>query len=163
MVCGDCVQKLALRLVKNHKLDLIHALTLAQKGMERREKRVGPGVEGKDDYTQNCVGSTPSHPELCGTQSCMIWANRFCRSASDCSGTCVCPDPLENSHQVSSTCSCEDCCGDYPIGTCPEGCNCKCTGSCGYDCDPPYTWDPVLEECVLAAKKPFGDGLVFAE
>lgn len=65
MVCGDCVVKLALRLVRHHKtLDLIRALELAEKGVERVEKR-GKTVTKEEekrlgfdpDYSQSCVSS----------------------------------------------------------------------------------------------------------
>lgn len=161
MVCGGCVQKLAARLVENHKLDWIHALTLAYKGMERVSHRVKKGVEGKDDYTQDCVGSTPSHPQYCGSQTCRFREPVYCMPASYCTGTCTCPDPSDpHSHQVRDGCSCDDCCVNYGLA-CPEGCACLCNGTCGYDCDDGYVWDPVLEECVLSAKKPVGDGLTF--
>ncbi|GAI94470.1 unnamed protein product, partial [marine sediment metagenome] len=41
MVCGDCVLKLALRLVRNHKIDWIDALVRAEKGVERYELNGG--------------------------------------------------------------------------------------------------------------------------
>lgn len=154
MVCGSCVRNLALKLVTHHKnLDLIKALELAEKGVERvGARKIQPGIYGKDDYTQNCIGSTPGHPQYCGTQTCALL--RFCRSTSECTGTCDCPEALVNSHVVTDGCVCGSCCQNYPAGACPEGCSCLCTGTCGYDCDAGYEWDG--EACVsIVVVKPF--------
>lgn len=151
-VCGSCVHTLALKLLShNNKLDLIRAYELAEKGVERVEKRrqIKPGIRGRDDYTQDCVGSTPGYPQFCGTQMCLPREPLGCTIRSACSGTCDCPDPLENSHQVTDGCDCEDCCPNYEIWNCPEGCNCHCVGTCGYDCDEGYEWDG--EACVPIA------------
>lgn len=160
MTCGGCVDKLAFKLVKHHKhLGLIRAFELAEKAVERVEHRkVGVGVVGKDDYTQDCVGAT--HPDYCGTQMCLPREPLGCTIRSACSGTCDCPDPLENSHQVTDGCDCEDCCPNYAIWNCPEGCNCPCVGTCGYDCDDGYEWNPVTEQCEFIAPPPEGGILV---
>jgi len=150
MVCGGCVQKLALKLLRHHKhLDWIRALELAEKGVERVEKRkVKAGILGKDDYTQDCVGSNPPY---CGIQTCRPREPLGCLVASACTGTCNCPEPSDpNSHLVRDGCDCEDCCLNYNITNCPEGCNCHCTGTCGYDCDIDYTWNAETQTCDLA-------------
>lgn len=66
---------------------------------------------------------------------------------------CDCPDPKPNSHQVAKNCS-------TPAPRCgaPPACDCTCTlggacsGTCDYDCDDGYQWNPVTEECELIVK-----------
>jgi hypothetical protein len=166
MVCGGCVQKLALRLVQNHKIDLIYAMELAHKGMERHEQnqRTRPleTVEHHTDITLSCVGS--SGGGLCGTQGCRITAPPYerCAGLGHCSGTCLCPDTPAHAHKTSDDCSCDECCGNYGAGACPDGCSCHCTGHCYYDCDVGYVYNPITGNCEpVAGKQPLGDGIVF--
>lgn len=166
MPCASCVQKLALRLVQNHNLEMGRALELARRGMERHERnqRTRPlkTVEHHTDITLDCVGSTVGYPQYCGTQLCYPRFPLGCTILSACTGTCNCPATPDHAHKTSDDCSCDDCCPNYGSGNCPEGCNCQCTGHCYYDCDVGYALNLVTGNCEpVAAKKPIGDGIVF--
>ncbi|MEM3622855.1 MAG: hypothetical protein QXR76_03675 [Candidatus Bathyarchaeia archaeon] len=61
MVCNSCVAKLAYRLMRNHKVDMMHAFELAEKAVLRVEnnKRKAEAKLLNDppdprDYTQAC-------------------------------------------------------------------------------------------------------------
>jgi len=161
MVCCSCVFKLANRLVRNHKIDWLSALMMAQKGIERyetheanKQKPTKLVVDGVDpDYSLPCVGS--------GETQCYP-AGSFCYTNDDCiiswTCDCRCQPPLPNSHQL-----------EIPWPTCLEGhiCTCiivefwgeclgegvcTCTGVCYYDCDEGYIWDGTA--CVPAVPPP---------
>ena len=181
MVCGDCIDKLARRLAHNNDLDLIDALTRAYKGLLRYEERVKtedpetprilPGSGNPTDYTQSCdIGTCTTDNSACTKAGDPCLQHIDCDNGScACSGSCACPDPLPNSHQVSS---CTQSCIPYGIcgycfvqwGICVPTCYCAyCpAGSCGYDCDEGYEWTG--SECALpsVAKKIVGDGLALA-
>lgn len=168
MVCSDCIAKLAMRLVQNHtRLDLILAFELAEKALDRTEKRLSTEkltekqkIRTVTNEEEKALGFDPDYSQDCiagGTCICYCdMAEGLCYiQANLCS--CSCPDPLPNSSYVSDTCYPAAMCGSCP--RCP--CTCTCTGLCYYDCDENYEWDPILEECVLVAKHPLGDGIVF--
>ena len=175
MVCGDCIQKLAIRLARNHKLDFIDALTRAYKGIERHERELGiqtpestpsspkvmPGKGNPTDYTQSCESGTCTTIVAGCTK-----AGNYCDTHTDCdngscacSGDCACPDPLPNSHQVSG---CTQSCIPYGIcgycfvqwHVCVPSCACDycASGSCGYDCDEGFEWNG--EACVAPVEAP---------
>lgn len=158
MVCGACVFKLALRLVRNHKLDWIHALTRAYNGIERyesgqvKQSRVLKG--NPSDYTLLCVPG--------GSCSCHVTGRppmQWCTPDLPSACTCVCPDPLPNSHWVSGTCPGEP---GYNCGSptsCPCTCLCPWGDTCAYDCDEGYEWDGEACVSIAVAKKMVGDGL----
>jgi len=161
MVCGNCVDKLARRLFQHHKIDMIRAYELAEKAVERVENRAVPSPEIKSgnptDYTQTCTIGTC----IKSTTNCAK-AGAYCELDADCSGgvclaegTCGCPAPLANSHQISG-CSvgcvvsgtCAKC--NKVKAVCAPTCATSCaSGTCGYDCDPPRIWNPVTLTCDL--------------
>jgi len=175
MACGNCVDKLARKLMGHHKIDMIRAYELAEKAVERVDNRgiQTPIVKSGNptDYTKVCTQGTCKDSGIECTK-----AGLPCTKNTDCiggscqsTGSCGCPAPLANSHQVSG---CTVTCGTS-TGTCakcvaPECApTCKVTdcyvGTCGYDCDTGYTWNPVTSTCELAAvaHKFQGDGLTF--
>lgn len=121
------------------------------------EVKVLEQLEGNPDYTQNCFGSSGEGAH-CGISTCQI-AKIFCLQLDACTGTCTCPAPLENSHEVSDGCTCTSNCSNFPPNVCPEATFCLCAGVCGYDCDAGFEWNG--EECVLVVVEveEFGDGL----
>jgi hypothetical protein len=175
MACGNCVDKLARKLMGHHKIDMIRAYELAEKAVERVEDRgVNHKIEVKSgnptDYTMTCTNGTCS-PVMA---TCTKWGYP-CTKASDCvggscttSGACGCPAPKSNSHQVSGctrTCEAAGVCNKCVGLECSPNCSVTgCTaGTCGYDCDVGYTWNPVTLQCELpaAVHKFQGDGLTF--
>jgi len=174
MPCYSCVDKLAYKLMNHHKIDMIRAYELADKGVERVESSQiegPPKVESGNptDYTQTCSSGT-CLPSIAGCTKEGIYCtgNPTCVGGSCAvSGSCDCPAPLPNSHKISNcsvvcavTGSCARCIDNYCTPTC--GTNCS-TGICGYDCDTGYTWNPVTHQCELpaVADKVQGDGLTF--
>lgn len=159
MVCGDCVKKLAYKLVNNHNVDLIRAFELAEKGVERVEKRPIIGKGNPSDYTQPCEHGTPYQ-----CTCTFFFGSCIGPSTTDCN--CACPDPLANSHEVEDNCV-------EASGNCnsdPPTCSCYCSecdgNNCGYDCDEGYTWNEGSQECVPTGPPPTGrvsrgDGLVW--
>lgn len=163
MTCCNCVEKLALRLVEHHKIDLIYAFELADKGMERHEKNQPHSLTTEEknkltidpDYTQNCAGTTAPECGLtplgrCGPCSCIEYPS------------CACPAPLAHSHQVTNNCtfgSCSCYAGRPPCLVDVE--SCICGGTCSYACDTGYVWNG--SACVVGAvaPPPFGDGLIY--
>ena len=160
--------KLALRLVMNHRVNWIRALELAEKGVERVEKHVKRG--NPSDYTQSCTqGNCVAAADTCTEvfEDCRTSRNCIGGACGAVSGSCTCPSPLANSHEVSGctqSCvvvgTCARCVGGMCIPSC-AAVTCA-IGSCGYDCDEGYEWDG--ENCVsiVAVKQPVGDGLTFA-
>jgi hypothetical protein len=214
LVCGDCVYKEAIKLVRRHsvKLDWIQALVLAEKAMERVERRARAKSKcskckgkrfmlkrnlfglylplllrlnvkstifwtlKKQRITWILKGYNPDYTQSCtiGTCSCDCTVGFSCTIIAQCpefSGSCGCPTPLPNSSQVSPcTIPCDQRTLFSNACTCrgsPRVCGGTCTstcagGSCGYNCDPGYTWNGV--QCVsAAAKKQLMDGYVFIE
>jgi len=128
------------------------------------------------DYTQTCSWGT------CVSSLAGCTKNGLpCTISSECVGgscvpvgACGCPAPLVNSHQetgCSTVCGqtgyCNSCRGPvgekYCWGTCVRsGCN---LGTCGYECDVGYVWNPTTLKCELpvTAKREIMDGFVFAD
>jgi hypothetical protein len=174
MGCCSCVKDLAYKLLEHHKnLDLLRAFELAEKAVERVENREKPqspqilsGKGNPSDYTQLCVGNCAGGACSCYTYTTSCTRSAQCYKTNTCAGgACDCPDPLPNSHWVSDTCNCvaSGClCFDLVcIGTC----SCGCSGTCWYDCDEGYVWNPVTHQCEIPAppaKETIGDGIVFA-
>ena len=171
--CSSCVDKLAQKLITHHKIDMIYAYELAEKGIERVENRdlPLPKVESGNptDYTQTCTQGTCAGVNTCldGTP-CTTGAQ--CTGTCSASGSCGCPDPLPNSHLETAcdyTCNkagvCAKCVAYECTPTCTLHTDCY-NGTCGYNCDPPRIWNPVTLTCDLpaVAEKILGDGIVFA-
>jgi hypothetical protein len=128
----------------------------------KRVMWVGRGYN--PDYTQACTGT-------CTTTGCPNYAE-YCDESADCRildptcsmGSCGCPAPLANSSQVSNSCTCQAV--GYKCTTCSPtlySCStitftCPCAGTCGYDCNPGYSWNG--SQCVASAawKSILGDG-----
>ena len=171
MPCGSCVDKLAIKLMKHHKIDMIRAYELAEKGMERFETRPSEVESGNPtDYTKACVqGTCDLLVGSCTKEGFYCTTNTQCVGGScQVTGSCACPAPLPNSHQVSGctvTCAitsgtCAKCSGNECVPTC-QAVSCS-TGNCGYDCDVGYTWNPVTLTCELPVTVKFqGDGLTW--
>lgn len=174
MPCFSCRDKLAYRLMRHHKIDMIYAFELADEGMDRVENRDSPpeelqkpkiisGTGNPSDYSQLCNNCGKS----CGCDMVETCINATqCQNVGDCVGYSCCPSALPNSHLVSDNCnpvwasfncSCKVICRGI--------CACTPSGSCDYDCDPPRIWNPVTLACELpaVAKKPIMDGLIFVE
>jgi hypothetical protein len=178
MTCTPCVASLAYRLMRNHKIDMIRAFEIAEKGIQRHEannpkpisfegiKPVTP--EEKEtltfdpDYSQSCTVS--------GVATCYVYADRhFCEDQYDCvkTNTCACSCPAASkphSHYVSDTCSValSNSCICYircqNLGTIL----CGCAGLCYYTCDVGYVWNPATQTCdpaPVTAHQIIGDGL----
>jgi len=172
MPCCSCRDKLALRLVRNHKIDLIRALEIADKGMERHEKskeirtvikeKSVKALEVDPDYSQVCASSK--------TMSCPNAGVSCVEHAGCLEGTCPsgCPAPKAHSHLVSDGCvstitvTCVFCLLALPRKCRATG-TCTYTGNCDYDCDDGYTYNPVTGDCELiaVAHQVQGDGLTF--
>ena len=174
MPCCSCVDKLAYRLMSNHKIDLIRAYEIAEKGIERHERAEAVTKEemqalGFDpDYSLNCVaGGTCACRTLAESYTCVDPDN--CAKNNACTKSC--PDPSKpHSHYVSNTCAAQmDGSACVCSGT-PEKCRggtCVCivTGLCYYVCDDGYTYNPVTGDCELiaVAVEPLMDGFVYVE
>lgn len=140
MSCESCVDKLARKLMGHHKIDLIRAYELAEKGVERVEDRKNEVKSGNPtDYTVACVAT--------GTCTCEP-VETWCERTIDNCSAASCIPPKSHSHAVSSSCAPTYKCGlfrDYCIP-----CTCKISGTCNYDCDTGYVWNPVTLECEVA-------------
>lgn len=157
MVCGSCVQKIASRLVRNHRIDWIFALERAMKGLEWHEKNNKSTAKTITSEDFERLGFDPDYSQACNSPIYVRCpkANDACPYDAWCpehtcpSGTC--PAALPNSHYVSDDCSgsigtrCQKCLG-APTGTCRAFGTCVYTGNCYYDCDDDYEWDG--EACV---------------
>jgi hypothetical protein len=173
MPCGACVEKLALKLMGHHKIDMIRAYELAEKGVERFEARnpqpPPQPVGHMTDYTQPCLLGTCDYVSFSCTKEAYP-----CTISTDCvggacayTGTCACPTPSKaNSHYVGNTCLCSGAgtCVKCVSFECSPQCSSKCYGLCSYDCDTGYVWNPATQQCELPAvtKEILGDGIVFA-
>jgi len=152
LTCGDCVDKLARKLLAHHpQLDMIRAYELADKAIERYERTEPLKVELKSgnptDYTQTCTKT--------GSPSCKS-TSTDCTSTADCRigiGTCACacPAPLPNSHQETPCSVVADysCLCNLILEKCRYGTCAGCVGTCGYECDAGYVWNPVTLTCDL--------------
>lgn len=147
MVCKSCIEKLAKRLVENHGLDYIDALTRAHKGIQRvseRKKKELAKIGVNPDYSQSCnaTGNCSCREGF----PCVVVAD--CRLDLSCGCSCPAP-PIANSHYVS------DDCASFMLGCrcvffCLAGvCICGCSGDCYYDCDDGFEWNPVTSQCDL--------------
>jgi hypothetical protein len=158
MACGSCVDKLARKLMRHHKIDMIRAYELAEKGVERVGNRQQPKqlpLDDPYDYTGGCTST--------GTCSCFP-LNTECYVSEDCAdaGTCgcSCPDPpIAHSHKESNTCSytlTHNCACTTATHKCktPVGhtCTCGCAGLCYYHCDTDYVWNGSACVPVVTAK-----------
>jgi hypothetical protein len=123
------------------------------------------------DYSQNCSGSWSSNGSCDNYGGACSNGLLDCSPFADCNngpGTCGCPAPLPNSSQVSAACY-----GAPPSSACPhcvsKKCTdatftgaCTCSGTCAYNCNPPYSWNG--SACVFippVTKQPRGDGLTW--
>jgi len=177
MPCGSCIDKLAFKLMRHHKIDMIRAYELAEKGMERVENRAveTPIVKSGNptDYVLPCAQGTCIDSGIeCTKAGLPCTTNANCIGGSCVStGACGCPAPYPNSHQTSgctvtcgaSTGTCAKCVAPECVPTCKVT-NCI-LGTCGYDCDVGYVWNPVTHLCepLAVAKKPLMDGFVFVD
>ena len=156
MVCGDCVDKLARKLMANHKIDMIRAYELAEKGVERVENRgqiqikpKQPTLDDPYDYTNSCTASGICYCRVTD-YSCSVSTDCFYAPSATCA--CACPSPPKaHSHLESNTCA-------VTHTTCPctsykcvqVNCVCGCSGLCYYHCDDGYVWNPATSECESA-------------
>lgn len=162
MPCSSCVDKLAVRLMQNHKIDMVRAYEIAEKGMERHERaEAEPFINevksgNPTDYTQTCIQGT------CYEDGSTCNAGAPCTISSQCTGickvtgSCGCPAPLPNSHLVTAcsvTCTaagtCVRCIGAPGEKECVPNCyalSCL-TGTCDYECDSDHVWNPVTLTC----------------
>lgn len=155
MTCGDCVDKLAKKLMAHHpELDMIRAYELAEKGVERHEtQRDETQLKIKSgnptDYTQPCT--------LNLSMPCPD-ARFSCTQNSECAeGTCptgTCPAPLPNSHLETGcssagviTVSCAFCLLTPLPRRCRTAGTCLYNGTCAYECDADHVWNPVTLTC----------------
>jgi len=183
MTCLPCLEKIALRLVRNHPcfFDLILAYETAAKGVERFDKRSGGQSETPEihsltreekqvlekrgidpDYYVNCtVGGSC----VC-VKNVLCGVNDDCASTIDCTCSCIAP-PKAHSSYVSNTCTSHHSCVCNPsTHRCPSStlCTCSCAGNCWYSCDTGYVWNPVTETCdPIPTGQPLGDGIVFTK
>jgi len=140
MPCGSCVDKLARKLMSHHKIDLIRAYELAEKGVERVENRNVEVKRGNpSDYSVAC--------EPTGTCTCEQ-VETWCEITINNCSTKSCIPPKSHSHVVSSSCAPTYKCGTFANYCIP--CTCKATGYCYYDCDEGYVWNPATQECEVA-------------
>jgi hypothetical protein len=155
MPCGSCVDKLAKKLMEHHRIDMIRAYELAEKGVQRVENRADNTVAlqpqivslgNPSDYSQACTNCG----KYCGcykVETCV--RSTDCQDVETCSGLSCCPSPLPHSHLVANgcgnvspsyRCSCRS-------GACSGSCTCNPNGSCTYDCDEGYVWNPTTLQC----------------
>lgn len=124
--------------------------TIFHSFLNRRLIWVGRGFNPA--YSLACTGTNGT--THCEDDACIDPPHNRC--ARSCTGgTCTCPAPTDpHSHQTTSTC------GQVYGGACgcrlsggiyscySVGAVCICGGTCGYECDPGYTWNGAL--CVLS-------------
>jgi hypothetical protein len=190
MVCGSCVEKLAIKLVTHHPrmLDLVLAMELAEKAIERYEQHkpkptdfkgvrsVSPGEKQRLDFDPDySAACSPAGYCACYGTSASCFSDLGCVNNDPIGFPCECDcpaPPKAHSHYVSNTCvstmsyTCACNSGASPP-RCYGGrsCTCVCSGLCYYSCDSGYAWNPVTELCelVAVAKQPLMDGLVYVE
>jgi len=155
MPCGDCVDRLARKLVEHHKIDLIRAYELAEKGIERFERQKPQETiifSGGSDYSQTC-NNCGKYCDCYKVETCTL--STQCQEVETCSGLSCCPNPLAHSHQVSNGCT--DVTPAYRCscrtGVCGGSCDCSPHGVCTYDCDVGYVWNPATLQCELPVSK----------
>lgn len=159
MPCSSCVDKLAYKLMNHHKIDMIRAYELAEKGVERTENRPSEtfsGTGNPTDYSKTCTaGTCTGSSSGCTKEGLPCVTNTNCvGGACIVSGDCGCPAPLAHSHQIS-VCSkvctasgtCAKCVSLFCSPTC--GVSSCLTGTCGYDCDVGYVWNPATLQCEI--------------
>ena len=172
MVCCSCLHKLAARLMRNHKIDMIRAYELAEKALERYEQRKMRELNEKAGALDDPADYTKTTYCDC-TMDCPD-AGKRCFSDSDCSeGYCsctppACPEPKPNSHLVSQQVlssiltSCRDCVGTGFLKRCRSTGTRRYVRYCYYDCDEGYVWNPETEQCEpVAVRRIYGDGLTW--
>jgi len=190
MACGICVNKLALKLIDHHRrnLDLVRALELAEKAVERYERNNSKS-EVLNDTIQIQVVHSLSQAEKDAlsfdpdyTQSCNLTVVSLgicsdggvtCASIADCHNTNTdcshsgtgCPAPLANSSLVNTTCvwtakaNCNACIGI--THKCSSSYQCQNpTGLCYYSCNTGYFWNGAACE-LIATSVTEGDGLTW--
>lgn len=130
MPCGSCVDKLAKKLMLHHRIDMIRAYELAERGVERASPQVLSGKGNPSDYSLACPIN------IC------YWNPRtyVCSTLH----TCVCPTPLPYSHWVSGACTQTALCDQDTQLDCDAV---ACNGTCYYDCDAPLVWNPISLQC----------------
>jgi hypothetical protein len=119
------------------------------------------------DYTQACTGSAGA--VSCTDDACLDPPHNLCDRAC-LGGSCNCPAPSDpHSHQVSSAC------GQIYSGACScrfSGgvyycysylASCACGGTCGYSCDPGYTWSGSQCVPIGGARQGQGDGFFYTQ
>jgi hypothetical protein len=180
VVCDSCVEKLQKRLMARYDMGQFEAWDRAYSAINKAEVRIL--AEGKPvkrgpraptwfeaqthkhksghnpDYVQDCTGT---HVCDCRVVQKPTWRCAQLTACYTAGLGCHCPDPLENSHEVSDNCFNVCRCSEYSADACPEGTTCYCQDNCGYDCDPPYVWDENAQACVLPTGEYTGDGLTW--
>ncbi|MEM3356761.1 MAG: hypothetical protein QW166_02925 [Candidatus Bathyarchaeia archaeon] len=133
--------------MSKYRIDLITAYELAEKALERVEKRTKPKPQPVDppdpyDYTQPCQPNT-NQTMNCPDAGMPCFANSDCAEGTP--GTCSCPAPKPNSSLVGNNCSavivtsCQNC----PPATrkCASTGVWICQNYCYYACNPGYVWN----------------------
>jgi len=183
MPCSGCVISLAKRLADHYNIDWIDALTRANKGMERYEKRHNamliylhspcsnkrkPRIKTLTYKDFARLGFDPDYSQGCAESNCHCgdYSPGVCPEYARCD--VACPAPLPNSHYVSDNCGSSLCECDMiskPFPRCAQIAACtEASGECLYDCDDGYLWNPWKQQCILVAvKQLLGDGLVIHE
>ena len=144
MPCCSCVDKLARKLFEHHKIDLIRAYELAEKGMERHEKAETKTVTKKE---MEALGFDPDYSQICNPVFTCEWDSEHVPKCYKVN-LCTCPSPSKShSHYVSNTCNTPVTCASLTtLSTCIKN---YCIGSCYYSCDAGYVWNPVTLQCDL--------------
>ena len=143
--------------MQNHRIDMIRAYELAEKGVERvglRSLNLPPKplpLDDPTDYTQTC---TPHGSCACYTTTTACYDPTECVNMDTQTCTCDCPAPSKaHSHAESNTCSsrldytCTCTMGTHKCAT-GKTCACGCNGICNYHCDPGWHWDVATSTCV---------------
>lgn len=159
MPCGSCVEKLARKLMSHHKIDMIRAYELADRSVERVESHVErscldnvPFGNHPSDYSLGCARNASSPLSVI-----CINGGGVCAISTECPAQVCpsnyCPTPKTNSHLVSNTCTgavgttCRYC--TPATSKCRLTGTCVYAGSCFYDCDVGYVWNPVTLQCEM--------------
>jgi len=152
MPCGSCVDKLAYKLMSHHKIDMIRAYELAEKGIERHE---ASKVETLTKEDEERLGFDPDFQTTCNVSGlCWCQDGIYCVRATTCrewtSCQCGCTAvPKPHSHSVGNSCD-HTMSGCTCVGAkCGGDCICGCSGNCYYSCDAGYVWNPATLTCDL--------------
>lgn len=155
MTCGSCIEKLAKRLMEHHKIDMIRAFELAEKGVERAAARnVQLPLDDPYDYTGPCGSAHgvcycfPVGTDCSVTGECENFSRRTCSCDA-----CPAP-PKAHSHFESTTCTVgtdNTCVCRELTGKCLAAgyCYCRCYGLCYYHCDAGYVWNSATQQCEM--------------